>query len=87
MRIVKIIGGNLDGSAVVRCVVFGREPEGKPDGSCKQRLLTLTIAVGTLKDQEREGGGLHDGARHCPDGDEGHGVTQKCGGDAQLHAR
>ena len=30
VRVVKIMGGSLAGSRVVRGMVFGREPEGQP---------------------------------------------------------
>ena len=42
--VVKIMGGNLGGSTVVRSIVFGGEPEGTPDSSCKQRLLNLSLS-------------------------------------------
>ena len=39
VRVVKIMGGTLAGSTVVRGMVFGREPEGKLCGSGEFRQL------------------------------------------------
>ena len=42
VRVVKIMGGTLAGSTVVRGMVFGREPEGELDGSGACRQLKPT---------------------------------------------
>jgi T-complex protein 1 subunit theta len=39
VRVVKVLGGGLDASRVVRGMVFGREPEGRSISPCHVFML------------------------------------------------
>lgn len=45
IRVVKILGGNLDMSTVVQGMVFGREPEGTVKNLKKAKVAVYTSAV------------------------------------------
>ncbi|EJF57172.1 T-complex protein 1 [Dichomitus squalens] len=45
VRVVKIMGGNLSGSTVVRGMVFGREPEGIVKKAKKAKVAVFTTAL------------------------------------------
>lgn len=84
VRVVKIMGGSLAGSRVVRGMVFGREPEGTP--------VLYDIVREThhepRHDQEgpeSEGRSVHLRPGHRTNGDEGHCPHPQQGGDAQLY--
>lgn len=74
VRVVKIMGGGLSQSRVIRGMVFGREPEGK--------LLFLAVALVNTRltqrsfldrygpqGEQRQGRRLHVRHRHRADGD------------------
>lgn len=85
VRVVKVLGGGLDASRVVRGMVFGREPEGRsPD---PQRGRQLTCRRYREERHESQGRRLHLWLGHLADGDQGHGAVEKGRGVARLHQR
>ena len=85
VRVVKIMGGNLAGSKVVRGMVFGKEPEGEHECVVCHGVCLTVLRRNCQESSEREGCCLHMCTRHCPDGDERHGPPEECRRDAQLH--
>lgn len=76
VRVVKVLGGGLSASRVVKGMVFGREPEGK----LSSLFLLRSIADQSRCRQEgypRQGCCLHLRSRHLANRDKGHSPAQE----------
>ena len=87
VRVVKIMGGSLAGSQVVRGMVFGRQPEGEESAQHCLVCLLNGICRHDHEGEESEGRCFHMRAGHRANGDKRNGAAQERGGDAQLHLR
>jgi hypothetical protein len=88
VRVVKIMGGSLSGSRVVRGMVFGREPEGESSLSkhpCYHDLNDV-IRHGQKSDKSQSSG-LHLWLGRRADRDERDSSVKKCGRNVEFHAR
>ena len=76
VRVVKVLGGGLDASRVVRGMVFGREPEGELNFN-----LLIARADATHRDHQKRYQGqsrsVHLRSRHFPDGNKGHRAVEE----------
>ncbi len=84
VRVVKIMGGSLAASRVVRGMVFGREPEGKqyflPSNSMSHHGLR-----NDKKRKKGQGRSLHLRAGYSPNRDEGYCLDQERRRDVKLY--
>lgn len=74
VRVVKVLGGGLSASRVVKGMVFGREAEGKLSPSLRSSKLTIRCYQKGYKGQSRS---LHLRSRHLADRDQGYSLAQE----------
>jgi len=76
VRVVKVLGGGLSASRVVKGMVFGREAEGESPSAITEPKLTPRCHQKGYKSQSRS---LHLWSRYLADRDQGHSVVEEGG--------